>query len=190
MIGNDEIGGRIREHIRVSAALESQSDLLRRIAEQWEGALRAGGKILLFGNGGSAADAQHMAAELMGRFYKTRPGLPALALSVNTSAVTAIGNDFGYGEVFSRQLGGIGRPGDVAVGISTSGRSESVLAALRLARSMGLGTTGFTGRSGGEMPPLVDICLMIDSDDTPRIQEGHILAGHIICEFVEREMFP
>jgi len=190
MIRNDEIADRIRENARVNAALVPQADLIRRIAEQWLECLRLGGKILLFGNGGSAADAQHIATELSGRFYKDRPGIAALALSVNTSALTAIGNDFGFDAVFVRQLEGIGRAGDVAVGISTSGRSESVLAALRKARALGLATTGFTGRAGGAMPPLVDLCLRIDSEETPRIQEGHILAGHIVCELVEREMFP
>lgn len=190
MIRNDEILDRIRENARVNASLESQADLIRRIAEQWLASLRGGGKILVFGNGGSAADAQHIATELSGRFYKDRPGLAALALTVNTSTLTAVGNDYGYDAVFARQLEGIGRSGDVAVGISTSGRSESVLAALRKARTMGLATTGLTGRSGGTFPSLVDLCLRIDSEETPRIQEGHILAGHIVCELVEREMFP
>jgi D-sedoheptulose 7-phosphate isomerase len=190
MISDDEILDRIRENARVNASLGAQRDLIRKVAEQWIASLAAGGKILVFGNGGSAADAQHIATELAGRFYKDRPGLAALALSVNTSTLTAIGNDYGYDAVFARQLEGIARSGDVAVGISTSGRSESVLAALRKARAMGLATSGFTGRSGGPLPPLVDLCLRIDSDETPRIQEGHILAGHIVCELVEREMFP
>ena len=190
MIKDEEIVDRIRESIRVKQAMESQADLLRRIAEQWIESLKGGGKILFFGNGGSAADAQHMACELAGRFYKNRPGLAALSLTVNTSTLTAVGNDFGYEHVFARQLEGLARPGDVAVGISTSGKSESVLAALRKARTMGLKTTGMTGRSGGSLPPLVDLCLRIDSEETPRIQEGHILAGHIICELVEREIFP
>jgi D-sedoheptulose 7-phosphate isomerase len=190
MIHEQEILDRIREGARVNKALESQAGLLAKIAEQWIACLRGGGKILFFGNGGSAADAQHMAAELSGRFYKDRPGLAALALSTNSSAVTAIGNDFGYDAVFARQLDGLARPGDVVVGISTSGKSESVLAALRKARGMNLHSTGMTGRGGGELPSIVSLCLRIDSDDTPRIQEGHILAGHIICELVEREIFP
>jgi D-sedoheptulose 7-phosphate isomerase len=190
MIGNEEIVARIRESMRVKEAMESQADLLRRIAEQWIECLMGGGKILFFGNGGSAADAQHLACELAGRFYKDRPGLAALSLTVNTSTLTAVGNDFGYDQVFARQVEGLARPGDVAVGISTSGRSESVLAALRKARSVGLKTTGMTGRSGGAMPAIVDLCLLVDSEETPRIQEGHILAGHIICELVEREIYP
>lgn len=189
MIRNEEIVERIRESIRVKTSLEAQADLLRRIAERWIVALRGGGRILLFGNGGSAADAQHLAAELSGRFYKDRAGLAAISLTVNSSALTAIGNDYGFDAVYARQLDGLARPGDVAVGISTSGRSESVIAALRKAREMGLVTVGFTGRGGGEMPAVSDECLRIDSDDTPRIQEGHILAGHIVCELVEREIF-
>jgi len=190
MIRNEEILERIGESARVKLALEAQADLIRRIAELWLACLHAGGKILFFGNGGSAADAQHMAAELAGRFYKERAGLAALALTVNTSALTAISNDFGYASVFARQLEGLARPGDVAVGISTSGKSESVLAGLRKARSLGLHTVCMTGSSGGSLPRLVDLCLQIDSEETPRIQEGHILAGHIVCELVEREMFP
>ena len=190
MIRKEEIVERIRESIRVKTSMEGQVETIRQMADQWIGSLRAGGKIIFFGNGGSAADSQHMAGELAGRFYKKRPGLGATALTVNTSSLTAIGNDFGYDKVFVRQLEGYAKAGDVAVGLSTSGKSESVLVALRKARAMGLHTGGFTGRGGGALPPLVDLCLRIDSDETPRIQEGHILAGHIICELVEREMFP
>ena len=190
MIRSEEIVERIRESIRVKTALEEHVDTIRQMADQWIGSLRGGGKILFFGNGGSAADSQHLAGELSGRFYKKRPGLGAVALTVNTSSLTAIGNDFGYDKVFVRQLEGFAKAGDVAVGLSTSGKSESVLVALRKARAMGLHTCGLTGRGGGSMPSLVDLCLHIDSDETPRIQEGHILAGHIICELVERELFP
>jgi D-sedoheptulose 7-phosphate isomerase len=190
MIHEQDVLDRIRESVRVKTALESQAKLLITIAEQWIACLGGGGKILFLGNGGSAADAQHMAAELSGRFYRERPGLAAIALSTNTSSITAIGNDYGYDAVFSRQLEGLARPGDIVVGISTSGKSESVLAAMRKAREMGLHTTGMTGRSGGAMPSVSTLCLRIDSEETPRIQEGHILAGHIICELVEREIFP
>ena len=138
MIHEQDILDRIRESARVKTSLESQARLLIMIAEQWIACLRGGGKILFLGNGGSAADAQHMAAELSGRFYRERPGLAAVALSTNTSAITAIGNDYGYDAVFARQLEGLARPGDVVVGISTSGKSESVLAAMRKAREMGL----------------------------------------------------
>ena len=190
MINEQEVVSRIRESARVKIALEDQAAIIMAIADRWIGTLSNGGKILFFGNGGSAADAQHMAAELSGRFYRDRPGLAALALSTNSSAVTAIGNDYGYDAVFARQLDGLARPGDLVVGISTSGKSESVLAALRKAREMNLYSTGMTGRSGHALAALTTHCVMVDSDDTPRIQEAHILAGHIICELVERELFP
>ncbi|MBD3161563.1 MAG: SIS domain-containing protein [Candidatus Eisenbacteria bacterium] len=190
MIDESDIRSRIEECVRVQKALLGETALLREIAGIWIESLRRGGKILFFGNGGSAADAQHLACELSGRFYKDRAGLAAVALTVNTSSLTAIGNDFGYDAVFARQLEGLGKPEDVAVGISTSGRSESVLAGLRRAREIGMRRCGFTGRRGGALPDLVDLCLRVDSEETPRIQEGHILAGHVICELVEREMFP
>lgn len=189
MIQDKEILGRIQESIRVKSSLESQVELIRKIAEQWISALKGGGKILLFGNGGSAADAQHLACELAGRFYIERRGLPAIALTVNSSSLTAIGNDYGYDHVFARQLEGLATAKDVAVGISTSGSSASVLQAVRTARSIGMASCGLTGRGGKGFASLVDLCLMIDSEETPRIQEGHILAGHIICELVEREIF-
>lgn len=190
MIDESEIRERIEECVRVQRGLLAETAVLREMAELWIATLRRGGKILLFGNGGSAADAQHLACELSGRFYRERPGLAAVALTVNTSSLTAIANDYGYDQVFARQLDGLGGPEDTAVGISTSGGSESVLAALRRAGEIGMGRCGLTGRSGGRMRDLVDLCLRIDSEETPRIQEGHILAGHIICELVEREIFP
>ncbi len=152
-------------------------------------ALRSGGKVLLFGNGGSAADAQHLAAELVGRFAKERAALPALALSVNTSVLTAIGNDYSYDRVFERQVEALARKGDVAVGISTSGNSPNVLRAIERAKAQGCTTIGMTGRKGGKLAGMVDICFSSPSDDTPRIQEVHITAGHIMCALVEEEMF-
>ena len=152
-------------------------------------ALRQGGKVLLFGNGGSAADAQHIAAELVGRFAFDRPALPALALSVNSSCVTAIGNDWGFDQVFARQLEALARPGDVAVGISTSGNSANVRQAMSQAKEMGLQTVALTGRTGGRLKNSVDHCICVPSDETPRIQECHILIGHILSELVERELF-
>jgi D-sedoheptulose 7-phosphate isomerase len=152
-------------------------------------ALKQGNKALLFGNGGSAADAQHIAAELVGRFAFDRPALPALALSVNSSCVTAIGNDFGFDRVFSRQLEALARSGDVAFGISTSGNSPNVSLALTTARSMGLHTIALTGRTGGSLLNKVDHCICVPSEETPRIQECHILIGHIISELVERGIF-
>jgi len=148
-------------------------------------AYRAGHKALFFGNGGSAADAQHLAAEFVGRYIREREPLPALALSTNTSAVTAIANDYGYEQVFARQLRALSCPGDVAVGLSTSGNSRSVVEALVCARKLGLFTIGLTGASGGQLRGLVDVLIDVPSNETPRIQECHILAGHALCDAVE-----
>ncbi len=149
-------------------------------------AFRNGRKALFFGNGGSAADAQHLAAEFLGRYLRERRPMPALALHANTSAVTAIANDYGYEHVFSRQLQAFAVPGDVAIGISTSGNSRSVLEALTMARQMGLHTIGLTGAAGGRMRELVDVLIAAPSNDTPRIQECHILVGHALCDAVEQ----
>lgn len=189
MINPDEIGERIEAAIAVKRSLLGQTLTICRVAEAWRDALRAGKKVIFFGNGGSAADAQHLECELAGRFYLDRRPLPAVALTVNSSSLTAIGNDYGFEQVFARQLEGIAHPGDVAVGLSTSGNSPNVVLALQKARSLGLVIVGFTGRGGGRMRELCDVWLPIDSEETPRIQEGHILAGHIACEMVEREMF-
>ena len=153
-------------------------------------ALRAGGKLLLCGNGGSAADAQHWAGELVARFHYDRPGLAAIALTTDSSIITAIGNDSGYERVFARQVEALGRPGDVLLALSTSGNSPNVIAALEAARAQGLTTIGFTGASGGAMPALTDICLRIPSTSTPHIQEGHEVLGHTLCTIIEAEMFP
>ena len=152
-------------------------------------ALRKGNKPILFGNGGSAADAQHIAAEFVGRFAFDRPALPALALSVNTSCVTAIGNDYGFDLVFARQIEALGRAGDVAIGLSTSGNSSNVIHAMAVAKKMGLHTVALTGDSGGKLKAEVDYCLCAPSDKTPRIQECHTLIGHIIAELVEQTIF-
>jgi D-sedoheptulose 7-phosphate isomerase len=151
--------------------------------------LRAGGKVLLFGNGGSAADAQHIAAELVGRYKLERPGLPAIAVTVNTSTLTAIANDYGYEHVFARQVQTLGRSGDVAVGISTSGNAPNVLRGLETAKAAGLISVAMTGRGGGKVKDVAQYCLRVPSDETARIQECHILIGHIVCDFVERELF-
>lgn len=151
-------------------------------------AYRAGHKALFFGNGGSAADAQHLAAEFLGRYLRERDPMPALALNANTSAVTAIGNDYGYDKVFARQLQALAAPGDVAVAISTSGNSPSVIEAVLCARRLGLFTIGLTGASGGRLRGLVDVLIAVPSDETPRIQECHILAGHALCDVVEQMM--
>jgi D-sedoheptulose 7-phosphate isomerase len=149
-------------------------------------AYRTGHKALFFGNGGSAADAQHLAAEFVGRYLRERSPMPALALNANSSAVTAISNDYGYDQAFARQLEALARPGDVAFGISTSGNSPNVIEALRSARRMGLFTVGLTGVSGGKLRGLVDALIAVPSDETPRIQECHILVGHALCDVVEQ----
>lgn len=153
-------------------------------------ALRADKKILFCGNGGSAADAQHIAAELSGRFYHDRDPLFAEALHVNTSYLTAVANDYSYDQVYSRLVKAKGRPGDVLIGISTSGNSGNIVEALKMARAQGMVTVSMTGATGGKMRDLSDHLLNVPSTDTPRIQEVHILLGHIICELVERELFP
>lgn len=153
-------------------------------------ALRAGGKLLLCGNGGSAADAQHWAGELVARFHYDRPGLAAIALTTDSSIITAIGNDSGYERVFARQVEALGRPGDVLLALSTSGNSPNVVAALQAARAQGMVTIGFTGAGGGAMPALSDLCLRIPSTSTPHIQEGHEVLGHALCTIIEAEMFP
>jgi D-sedoheptulose 7-phosphate isomerase len=179
----------IRESIRVKEQLLEQLDLLDTMGKILYDCIRGGGKAVFFGNGGSAADAQHLAAELAGRFYLDRPSLPAISLSTNTSTLTAVGNDYGFEHVFSRQLPGVGHRGDVAVGISTSGNSPNVIEAVRLARRLGMITIGWTGRDGGQLASLADYVLQVDSEQSPRVQEAHILAGHILCEIVEQRLF-
>lgn len=163
--------------------------ITEQVAQEVIRCLRAGGKVLLFGNGGSAADAQHIAAELVGRYKLERPGLPAVAVTVNTSTLTAIANDYGYEHVFARQVQALGRPGDVAVGISTSGNASNVLRGIETAKAADLISVAMTGRSGGKLKGVAQYCLRIPSDETARIQEAHILIGHILCDFVERELF-
>lgn len=153
-------------------------------------ALRAGKKILFAGNGGSAADAQHWAGELVSRFYYDRPGLAAVALTTDTSILTAIGNDYGYDYVFARQIEALGQTGDVFYAISTSGRSKNILRAIHAAKQLGMRVIGFTGASGDEMNALCDINFRIPSDETPRIQEGHEFLGHTLCALIEAQMHP
>ena len=153
-------------------------------------AIAAGGKVLLAGNGGSAADAQHIAGELMCRLYYDRAPIAAVALTPDSSVMTAIGNDYGYEHVFERQVLGLGRPGDILIAISTSGRSPNILRAIDAARRIGVTTIGFTGRVGGEMPGRCDLCLRVPSDSTPLIQQIHITAAHIICGEVEARLYP
>ena len=175
----------IQEHLQIISEFQSQCGLLEQIARVMSASLHAGGKILWCGNGGSAGDSQHLAAELVGRFRRERRGLSSIALTTNTSILTAIGNDYGYDRVFSRQVEAIASPGDVLVGISTSGNSKNVLAAFETARLMGVVTVAFTGSGGGKMRGAADYLLEVPSNDTARIQEGHILAGHLVCDWVE-----
>ncbi len=182
----------IQQSVEVKQQLLSDEKLVRCIREVVHvmvGSLRTGGRVMFCGNGGSAADAQHLAAELSGRFYFDRPPLPAEALHVNTSYLTAVANDYGYDEVFARMVRGQGRKGDVLVGLSTSGNSPNVVKAFQAAREMGITVVAFTGAGGGEMAPLADLLLNVPSADTPRIQEAHILIGHIVCQLVESELF-
>ncbi|MCX5835613.1 MAG: D-sedoheptulose 7-phosphate isomerase [Deltaproteobacteria bacterium] len=160
-----------------------------RVVEAVTGALKAGNKILLFGNGGSAADAQHIAGEFVNRFIIERPPLPAIALSTDTSVITSIGNDYDFSEIFSKQIRAIGQTGDVAWGISTSGKSPNIIKALETAKKMGLVTIAFTGRDGGDIARMVDYSLNVSSNSTPRVQEVHITVAHVICEMVDFKLF-
>jgi D-sedoheptulose 7-phosphate isomerase len=162
---------------------------VRQVAEAIISAYRREHKVILFGNGGSAADAQHLAAEFVGRYRRDRRPLPAVALTVNASAVTAIANDYEFDLVFARQLEALGAAGDVAIGISTSGKSANVIAALRVARREGLITVALTGRPGSPIAEVADFCVCIPSEHTPGIQEAHITVGHVLCELVERALF-
>lgn len=186
------IGKSIEESISAQQALLADEKILFticRVCEILVAALKAGNKLLLFGNGGSAADAQHLAAEFVGRFAFDRPALPALALTVDTSCLTAVGNDYGFDHIFARQIEALARPGDIAIGISTSGNSPNVLSGMAAARKIGLITVALTGGTGGKLRSLADHCLCIPSQATPRIQECHHLIGHILCEIVEQELF-
>ena len=184
-----QVSQAIRASIAVKESLLASAGIVAataRVSEILVEALQRGNKLLLCGNGGSAADAQHIAAEFVGRFAFDRPALPALALSVNTSCVTAIGNDYGFDRVFARQIEALARPGDVCIGISTSGNSPNVLCAMAAARQMKLLTVGLTGAAGGKLKDAVEHCICVPSNETPRIQECHILIGHIVSELVER----
>ena len=169
--------------------LEEKADIIDKIANLWIDALKNGNKVIFCGNGGSAADSQHLSAELMGRYKIDRNPMPSLSLTTDTSALTAIGNDYGYENVFSRPLKGIGNKGDVLVGISTSGNSKNILEASKVAKEKGIKTVAFTGEKGGEMIKAADITLNVPSNITNNIQEMHIASGHIICGIVENHFF-
>ena len=182
------IGARLLEHEKLVHKVMGSKRLLKAIEEAVgliSLTLASGGKVMFCGNGGSAADAQHWAAEIVGRFQKERPGMAALALTTDTSILTAIGNDYGYDRIFARQVEGLGREGDVLVGISTSGNSGNVLAAIETARAKGIRVIGFTAKGGGKMADLGDVLLDVPSVNTARAQEIHEIMGHIICELVE-----
>lgn len=161
---------------------------LKKVVEIISTSIKNGGKLLIAGNGGSAADSQHFAAEIVGRFVKERKGYPAIALTTDTSILTAVGNDYGYDDIFSRQIEALGKKNDVFVGISTSGNSKNIVKAIEKAKEQGLTTIGLTGKTGGVMKDLCDISLVFDYKETARIQEHHLMTYHLICEFVEKEL--
>ena len=173
------------DHSQAVQSLAGSVELLQRMADMLIDSLRAGGKILVFGNGGSAADAQHIAGEFLGRFRRERPAFAAVALSTDTSTITAIGNDYSFDQIFARQVEGLIRPSDVAWGLSTSGSSANVVLALQAARDRGAKTLAFAGGDGGRMAKVADVCLVIPAEQTARIQEAHQLAYHILCDLVE-----
>lgn len=189
---NEIIKDQIENSIKTKQTMFADIELLTLIenaANLCINAYRSGNKTLLAGNGGSAADAQHIAGEFVSRFYFDRPGLPSIALSTDTSILTAIGNDYGYDELFARQVQAQGVKGDVFIGISTSGNSKNIIEALKICKEKEIITIGLTGETGGTMSELCDICIKVPSSETPRIQEAHILIGHIICCLVEEELF-
>ena len=179
----------IEDSVKVKTKLADEAaELIAHMAVRVASRLRAGNKLIIFGNGGSAADAQHIAAEFVGRYTVERKALPAIALTTDTSALTAIGNDYGFEHIFSRQIRALAKRGDVALGISTSGESRNVVHGLAVARELGLVTLGFTGNKGGKVRSRVDLCLCVPSSSTPRVQEAHILVGHILTGIVENVM--
>ncbi len=188
MIMNERLNNALAGHLRMVREIESSlKPRIEETAKILVQALRQGNKALVMGNGGSAADAQHLAAELVGRFLTDRRPLPAIALTTDTSILTAVGNDYGFDDIFVRQVEALARPGDVLIGISTSGNSMNVISALKQGRSSGCRTVGLTGGEGGTINGIVDLSLVVPARETPRVQEGHILIIHILCDLVERE---
>ncbi len=184
-----EIIQRLEESAQVKRAIaQSQASQIEDMAELIIDAYQSGAKVVLLGNGGSAADAQHIAAELVGQFALKRQALAAIALNTNTSILTAVANDYGYETVFSRQIEALVKAGDIVIAISTSGNSANVIAAIKTAKMKGAKTIGLTGRNGGKLAEVADLVLIVPSESTPRIQEAHITIGHIVCELVEREL--
>ena len=180
----------LERHLDCFARLKSLAAEIEQVGAVLADTIQSGGKILVCGNGGSAADAQHFAAELIGRFEQERNAWPAIALTTDTSILTSISNDIGFAQVFARQIAALGAKGDIAWGITTSGTSPNMIEGFRTASEMGMKTVAFTGKDGGEVLEMTDYALNVNSPHTPRIQEVHITVGHIICELVERELFP
>lgn len=193
VLTNSEILERIKRQLYESSDIkkliaESLSDKIAEAAMLIVDCIKSGGKVIFFGNGGSAADAQHLAGELVGRFKLERRAFPALALNTNTSIITAVSNDYGYDAVFARQIEAFGKPGDVVVGISTSGNSRNVIEGIRKAKELDARVIGLIGGDGGKMKDMLDVSINVPSSDTPRIQEGHIAIGHVICDIVESSL--
>lgn len=187
---NEQILGVIKRSIQTKEKLTSTECInkIQEIANEVLASFKRGGKVIIFGNGGSAGDAQHMVGELIGRFKKERKGLPAISLAANTSSLTAISNDYSYDVSFKRQIEALGNPHDIAIGISTSGNSVNVIEAINYAKSHGLKTIALLGSGGGRLAEIADISFVVPSDETPRIQEAHILLIHIICELIEEKV--
>lgn len=181
---------RLAEHLAVMHALESQSLSFQEIVRIATQAIRSGAKICFMGNGGSAADSQHLAAELVGRFQRERSALPSIALTTDTSILTAVANDYGYEAIFARQIEGLCRPGDVVIGLSTSGNSPNVLQGIEAANRMGLTTIGFSGGAGGKLAQMAQHSIIVPSPKAARVQEAHIFLGHTLCEAIENEIAP
>lgn len=184
----DIVRSTLEEHIAIARSMQTLESSIAAAGRMCAEALNLGRRIYLCGNGGSAADAQHIAAELIGRFVGERRSLPAIALTTDSSALTAIGNDYGYDQVFSRQVEGLAEAGDVLIAISTSGNSLNVLNAVQIAKRRGASVIGLSGKSGGELHGVVDLSLVVPSDVTARIQEMHIVVGHLLCELIERQL--
>lgn len=188
----EQIKSQLNDTIRIKQQMLNDKQLLKtieKVAQVCINTYKSGNKLLLAGNGGSAADAQHIAAELVGRFEKDRKGIPAIALTTNSSTMTAVANDYGYNSVFHRQIEAFAQKGDVFIGYSTSGSSANVVAAVQACKESGIVTVGMTGAGGGDMAELCDVCVRVPSDNTARIQESHIVIGHILCALIEGELF-
>ena len=189
MMQKEEILRTIKESVKVKEFLFDQVSIIEKMIKIIVAAIKDGNKVIAFGNGGSAADAQHLAGELVGRFKMERKALSAIALSTNTSTITSIGNDYGFEHIFSRQIEGLAKSGDVCIGISTSGKALNVIAGIKMAKGLGARTLALTGCDGGDLAKISDIALIVPSHNTPRIQEAHIVVIHIICEQVEKSIF-